>query len=179
MIDLKFVEPTLRRLDELSAEVVACGIWKDVRPVTGIAALLDWRLAGRLSKLAKETFLAGEVGEVLVVPARPRLPFDKLLVAGLGPRSSFGDATFRRVLERIFDSLAGLSVKRAVIELPGRGDAAIEPEPAADILLDLLGDDEKDALTFAEIADGQKRIEKRAHERHLSVLRAREGAAVR
>lgn len=172
MIDLRFVAPDLRRLDEAGSEVVVCGIWKDERPLTGLAALLDWRLAGRLSRLAKQGFLVGEVGEVLVVPARPRLPFDKLLACGLGARASFGDATFRTVLVRIIDALRGLSVKKAVIELPGRGHGGLEAERAAEILLDVIGDDERDALSFVEDPDSQRRIEKHAQERHRTALRA-------
>lgn len=172
MIDLRFVAPDLRRLDEVGSEVVACGVWRDERPLSALASLLDWRLSGRLSKLAKQGFLLGEVGEVLVVPVRPRLPFDKVLVAGLGPRASFSDATFTKVLERILDVLAGLSVKKAVIELPGRGDDGIVPERAAEILLDIVGEEARDGLCFVEDPDAQRRIEKHAQERHRSVLRA-------
>jgi len=172
MIDLRFVARDLRRLDEVSAEVIACAIYRDERPLPGLAGLLDWRLAGRLSRLAKQGFLLGEVGELLVVPVRPRLPFDKILVAGLGPRGAFGDSTFRKVLERTMDALAGLHVKKAVVELPGRGDEAITAERAADILLDLIGDDERDALTFVEDVAGQQQIEKHAQDRRRSALRA-------
>lgn len=174
MIDLRFVTPELRRIDEVSAEVVACGVYRDTRPLTGLAALLDWRMAGQLSKLAKQNFLVGEVGEVLVVPARPRLPFDKLLAFGLGPRGSFADATFRKVLERVLDALAGLHVKKAVVELPGRGDPTIDAERAATILLDVLGEDERDALSFVEDAEGQKRIEQHAVDRRRTALRAQQ-----
>jgi hypothetical protein len=76
------------------------------------------------------------------------------------------------VLERILDALTGLSVKKAVIELPGRGDHQLEPERAAEILLDLIGDDERDALCFVEEPEAQRRIEKHAHERHRTALRA-------
>lgn len=172
MLDLRFVPRALRSLDEVSAEVIACGIYRDERPLAGLAGLLDWRLAGRLSRLAKQGFLLGEVGEVLALPVRPRLPFDKLLVAGLGPRGAFGDATFKKVLERTLDSLEGLHVKKAIVELPGRGDDAIAAERAAEILLDLIGDDERDALTFVEDPSDQQRIEKRAQERRRSALRA-------
>lgn len=177
MVDLRFVAPDLRRLDEAGAEVVVCSVWKDERPFTGLACLLDWRLAGRLSRLAKVGFLVGDLGEVLVVPARPRLPFDKLLACGLGPRASFDEATFRTVLERILDALNGLSVKKAVIELPGRGDSGVDPEQAASILLDVLRDDERDALCFVEEVDAQRRIEKHAQERHRTALRAQGMAA--
>jgi hypothetical protein len=173
MLDLRFFARDLRRLDEASAEVVVCGIYRDERPLAGLAGLLDWRLAGRLSRLAKQGFLLGEVGELLVVPVRPRLPFDKILVAGLGPRSAFGDATFKSVLERTIEALSGLHVKKAVVELPGRGDDAISPERAAEILLDLIGDDERDALTLVEDPGAQQSIEQHAHERRRTALRAR------
>jgi hypothetical protein len=172
MLDLRFVPRVLRQLDDVSAEVIACGIYRDERPLAGLAGLLDWRLAGRLSRLVKEGFLVGEVGELLAMPVRPRLPFDKLLVAGLGPKSSFGEGPFRTVLERTMNALSGLHVKKAVVELPGRGDAAITAERAADILLDLIGDDERDALTFVEDPGDQQRIEKHAEARRRSALRA-------
>ena len=177
MLDLRFVARDLRRLDEVSAEVIACSIYRDERPLAGLAGLLDWRLAGRLSRLAKQGFLLGEVGELLAVPVRPRLPFDKILVAGLGPRSTFGDATFKKVLERTMNALVGLQVKKAVVELPGRGDEAITPERAAEILLDRLGDDERDALTFVEDPSGQQRIEKHAQERRRTALRVENARA--
>jgi len=172
MLDLRFVAPDLRRLDEVSAEVVVCGVWRDTRPLTGLASLLDWRLAGRLSRLAKQGFLVGEVGEVLVLPTRPRLPFDKVLVCGLGPRAAFSDATFRTVLARALDALTGLSVKKAVVELPGRGDSSVDAEHAATTILDLIGEDERDALCFVEEPEGQRLIEKHAQERHRSALRS-------
>ena len=177
MVDLRFVAPDLRRLDEAGSEVVVCGIWKDERPFSGLACLLDWRLAGRLSRLAKKGFLVGDVGEVLVIPARPRLPFDKLLACGLGARAGFNDAIFRSVLTRMLDALTGLSVKQADIELPGRGVHGVDAEHAAEILLDVLGDDDRDALCFVEDLDGQRRIEKYAQERHRTALRAQGMAA--
>jgi hypothetical protein len=178
MVELRFVPPDLRRIDEAEAEVIACGVFRDVRPLTGLAGLLDWRLAGRLSKLAREGFLVGDVGEVLVLPARPRLPFDKVLAYGLGPRASFGDATFKTCIERVREALAGLSVKKALVELPGRGEPALfEAERAAEALVDLLGDDATDVLSFVEEPEGQRRIEGAADGKRRTALRARGGAA--
>lgn len=174
MLDLRFVPRGLRHIDELSAEVIACGVYRDERPLRGLAGLVDWRLAGRLSRLAKRGFLLGEVGEVLAMPVRPRLPFDKLIVTGLGPRGAFGDATFRRVLERMLDALEGMHVKKAIVELPGRGDSAISADRAAEILLDVVGDSDRDALTLVEDASDQQRIERHAQERRRTALRAQQ-----
>lgn len=171
-MEFRFVPRGLRQLDEIGAEVIACGIYRDERPFAGLAGLLDWRLAGRLSRLAKKGFIVGEVGELLAMPVRPRLPFDKLLAFGLGPRGSFGDATFRTVLERTMNALVGLHVKKAVVELPGRGDEVISAERAADIVLDVVGEDERDGLTFVEDPLAQERIEQHAQERRRRELRA-------
>lgn len=171
MSELRFVAPDLRRLDEMGAEIVACAVFRDERPFGGLAGLLDWRLAGRLSRLAKQAFLVGEAGEVLAVPVRPRLPFDKVLVVGLGPRASFGEAIFEKALRRLFDTLSGLHVKKAIVELPGRGQDAIAPERAADVLFDVL-DEERDALVLVEDVDAQKKVEKQLHERRQRALRS-------
>jgi hypothetical protein len=178
MLDLRFVAPDLRRLDEASAEVVACAVFKDERPLRGLAGLLDWRLAGRLSRLAKETFLQGDALEVLALPVRPRLPFDKALVIGLGPRASFDETTYRKAVVRLFDALSGLHVKKALVELPGRGSDAIPVERAAEILLDVLGEDERDALVLVEQPEAQKKIEKQLQDKRQRALRSL-GAAAR
>lgn len=172
MLDLRFVARDLRRLDETSAEVVACGVYRDERPLSGLAGLLDWRLAGKLSRIAKQNFFLGDVGEVLAVPVRPRLPFDKVLAFGLGPKATFAEATFERVLERTLDAIAGLNVKKAVVELPGRGNGAISAQKAAELMADRIGDDERDTLTFVEDVEDQRTIEKHLADRRRSALRA-------
>ena len=181
MLELRFVAPDLRRLDEASAEIVACGVYTDERPLRGLAGLLDWRLAGRLSRLAREQFLLGEAGEVLALPVRARLPFDKAVVLGLGRRAAFDERACRRATDKLLDTLAGLQAKKAVIELPGRAEEVISAERAAEILFDAisaLGDEERDALVLVETPDAQKRIEKQLQDNRQRALRSL-GAASR
>src|SRR5215467_1478978 len=115
-MELRLLPPDMRRLDEPGAELLACTIWSDERPMRGLAGLLDWRLAGRLSQLARAGFLEGRLGEVLMVPGRPMTSFEKVLVFGLGNRSSFGDGAFRAVVANLLRSLEGLHIRRAVVE---------------------------------------------------------------
>jgi hypothetical protein len=138
-MELRFVPPDLRRLDELTAEVASCAIFEDDWPMPGLAGLLDWRLAGRLSALGRRGYLTGASGEVMLVPGRPRVPFEKVVVLGLGPRAAFDEGACARALERMSGVLEGLKVRRAVVELPGRADGAIEPERAAELLLSTVG----------------------------------------
>ena len=158
-MDFRFVPPHLRHLDNLSAEMLACAIWDDEWPMLGLAGLADWRLAGKLSSLAKRGFLTGRSGEVLMMPARPNLSFEKLLVIGLGKKAEFDADEALRATKRLLGTLEGLQIKRVVVELPGRADRSIAPERAAQIVRTCAGDsDAHDAWWLVEDADAEKAI---------------------
>jgi hypothetical protein len=164
-LDFHFLEPDLRTLDAANAELLACAMWSDERPMRGLCGLLDWRLAGRLSALAQSGFLAGSLGEALLVPGKPQLPFEKVLVLGMGPRVDFGDDAFRSVVTRLLRALEGLRVRRAVVELPGRASDAIAAERATEILFECLGQSsEHDAWWLVEEPDAAKRVAARAQD---------------
>jgi hypothetical protein len=162
-MELRFLPPELRRLDDASVELCACAIWSDERPMRGFAELIDWRLGGRLSALLKSDFVRGEVGETLLIPGKPHVPFEKVLVMGLGSRAGFGEAAFRAAVVRIARKLEGLRVRRAVIELPGRATDAIDAERAITLTLECVGTSpEHDAWWLVDTPTAQKRIETRA-----------------
>jgi cytosol aminopeptidase family protein len=169
-VELRFLPPELRRLDEANVELCACAIWNDERPMRGLAGLLDWRLGGRLSALLQSDFMRGDLGETLLVPGKPHLPFEKVLVVGLGPRTAFDDGTFRQSVERIARALEGMNVRRALVELPGRASGAIEPEHAITLTLDCLGaSPEHDAWWLVEDAASQRRVAERTTEERRRV----------
>lgn len=169
-MDLQFLPPEPRRLDEANVELCACSIWTDERPVRGLAGLLDWRLGGRLSALLKSGFVLGEAGEALLVPGKPHLPFEKVLLLGLGPRASFDAAAFQSAVLRIAHALQGLRVRRACIELPGRAGDAIDPERAITLTLESVGaSPEHDVWWLVDTPAAQKRIEQRAAEERRRV----------
>jgi hypothetical protein len=159
-MELHFVAPELRRLDELPTEALACCLFSDVLPPRGLAGLLSWRLAGRLDRLLEGGFLTGRAGEVLLLPGRPRLVADKVLLFGLGPRSSFDERAFDVVADRILSTLVGLCIRAAVVELPGRHEDAFAPELAADRFLACAArhDDAFDSFLIVEHPAAQRRI---------------------
>jgi Cytosol aminopeptidase family, N-terminal domain len=164
-MDLRFVSPDLRSLDASGVELLACTVFEDQRPMRGAAGLLDWRLAGRLSRLAKQGFLAGELGEVVFVPGRPHLCFDKVLVFGLGARSGFGEGTFRSVITHLMRALAGLRVRRAVVELPGRAEGLLDADRACELVLECVGDsDAHDAWWLVEPPEAARKFADRAQD---------------
>lgn len=169
-MELRFVVPDLRHLDEVGSEVLACGLFSDALPPHGTAGLVDWRSCGLISRLLVGGFLTATQGEVMMVPLRPKLPFDKALLFGLGPRAVFDDGVFRDVTAHMLRAVQELCARSAVVELPGRfleqsraaqsaGPPGVDAERAADILLDLAGSHpEHDVWTLVEPSDAQKRI---------------------
>jgi len=168
-MELRFLPPESRYLDEASAELCACTIWKDERPVRGFAGTLDWRLGGRLSALLKSGFVRGDLGEMLLVPGKPHVPFEKVLVVGLGARGEFDDGAFRQAVLRIARALEGMRVRRAVVELPGRATEAIDPERAVTLTIDCLGaSSEHDAWWLVEGGAAQKLMQPRLRSRRTA-----------
>lgn len=158
-MELRFVSPELSHLDEIDSEVLACTVWSDVRPAHGLAGLCDWRLGGRLSELMRRGLCTGALGEVVLLPGKPRLTFDKLLVFGAGPRASFREETFRTLVLQMLSTMEGLLSRASVVELPGRHEGLIAADRAADVLLACAGrKPEHDAWTLVEDADGKQRI---------------------
>jgi hypothetical protein len=99
------------------------------------------------------------VGEVLLVPGRPKVPFDKVLLFGVGTRADFCEPVFRDVLSRILTALEGLRARTAVVELPGRHFDGVSAERAADILLEMAGArTEHDVWTLIEPPEAQRTI---------------------
>jgi hypothetical protein len=158
-VELRFTTPNLRRLDLLGSEVLVATLTTDERPPHGTAGLVDWRLSGRISRLLLRGFATGRAGEVLLVPGKPKLPFDKVLLFGVGSSAAFDESTYRMLLDRILSTLEGLRARTAVVELPGRHFGAILPEQAADILLErTAGRREHDVWTLIEPAEAQRAI---------------------
>lgn len=158
-MELRFILPHLRRLDLAGTEVLVANVTEDERPLRGLAGLLDFRLQGRLSQLTKTGFLTGKIGEVVLIPGKPALAFDKVILFGLGRRQQFGDHAYRHVIERILSTLEGIRARSAVVELPGRHFGAIGPETAASILLEMVADrPDHDLWTLVEPSEAQQTI---------------------
>ncbi len=158
-MDLRFITPHLRKLDLAGTEVLVVCTAEDERPPRGVAGLVDWRLAGRISKLMEDEFVSGELGEVVLVPGKPKLPFDKVLLFGVGRKREIDERVFRHVVEKMLATMEGLRARSAVVQLPGRDGELIEPERAADVLLECAGGrPEHDVWTLVEPSEAQRTI---------------------
>jgi hypothetical protein len=170
-MELRFVRPELVELDRVGMEVLAAATFADERPPRGVAGLFDWRSAGGLSRWMLDGFVTGDLGEVLMTPARPRLPFDKLILFGAGQSSEFDDSIFCALMERMLDTMVGLRARTVVVQLPGRHLDVVTADRAADVLLELAADrPDHDVWTLVETELGEKTISE-----HLLKKRRRVG----
>jgi hypothetical protein len=174
-VDVRFVLTDLARIDALRYEAVALPFFEDERPLRGAAGLCDWRLCGRLSAILAGPRVTGALGEVTLLPARPRLPFDKMLLVGSGPREGFDEARFRAVTAAVFETARGLRLRNLALALPGRGAGRVAPGEAMRWFLDAAAgggleeavvlDDAEAVRVMQPIVESERRRARAARER--------------
>lgn len=157
-VELGFVERSLRALDLVTADVIVGALAEDERPPRGVAGLIDWRLGSRLTHECLRGFLVGTRGEKFLLPTRPRLPFEKALLLGLGPMAAWDEDAYKASLELLLDTLEALGVRRAAAELPGRHLGVVPMPRAMELLWSAL--DERtgtlESLLVIDDRDAQK-----------------------
>jgi hypothetical protein len=139
-VALSFLTPELAKWDSLSdgPELLFATFFSDERPLRGTTGLLDWRLCGRLSRLALAGKITGALGETTLLPAQ-RLAFQKLVLFGLGPSESFDEARFREAARAIKKVAKNLSASRFALGLPGRSTGRIMARRALELWVEECG----------------------------------------
>ncbi|MBL8783802.1 MAG: hypothetical protein JNJ59_02785 [Deltaproteobacteria bacterium] len=110
LAELKWIEPDLRVLDDSPAELLVLSAFADERPLSGLTGLVDWRLAGALSRWRMSGFSTGELGERVLYPAGRRLSHPRLLFLGLGRRAEYRSDRALALAEEVLDAAHGLGV---------------------------------------------------------------------
>lgn len=168
----RFVAPSLAKLDELDTEVLVATVHTDVRPARGVLGLCDFRMGGRISRLLGSGFMSGEAGEVVMVPGKPFLSFDKLLLFGAGPIEEMNLRRFDQLVTSFYERLAKLRARVAVVELPGRAQGIIAPDVAGKaVLREAQRDRECDWWTLVEQGEGRAVMETLVQEQRRRIRR--------
>lgn len=156
-MDVHFVLPDLRKLDALKSEALSLPFFSDERPLRGALGLVDWRLCGRISRLQAAGVVDGHLGETVLVPARPRLTFEKVFLFGLGPRTAFDLDVYERVTERMLATLTRARVRASVLALPGRALGLVDATTAMEVFLRIAEKHpDHDDVTLVEDVEAQK-----------------------
>ena len=158
-MDLRFVGPDLRQISSIGGEIIASCLFEDERPVRGVAGLLDWRLSARLSFHMSTGNITGASGEKVIIPGKPRLPFEKILLFGLGKKNNFDEKAFLNTIHQITHTFGRLRVRTAVIERPGRHTGAVDAVRATVLITEICEQHGgQDVWTLVESVPDQKRI---------------------
>lgn len=170
-------------VDRLRVDLGVVPVFSDERPLLGLAGLIDWRGSGCLSKLVRSGFCSsgfgeqGEWGEQVLLPCDRRLPVDRLVLVGLGPREHYDEARARALAEQSVRVALGLQSPTVLIALPSHGKDRTLTEVAFQSLISTIHDHERADQERAdqERADQERADQERAdREREQAQARERE-----
>ena len=111
--------------ERIETELAVAGFFLDERPLRGAAGRADWRLCGIVSDLVSEGRLHGRVGETVLAPSLGRLAAERILLQGLGRRSSFRAARARTVGAAAISCGIGLGATRVALAAPLLGNGQL------------------------------------------------------
>ena len=89
--------------DLMMGDVVASFFFEDQRPLSGSAALLDWRLNGALTRLLLDGEVTGNPGEYILIGNNGKLQASWVLFAGGGCRSQLAPFTYAGLIGGLLD----------------------------------------------------------------------------
>lgn len=157
-MDVHFALADLSSLDQLKTEALCLPFFSDERPLRGAPGLIDFRLCGRISEQLVKDRMRGDVGEVVLMPARPRLMAERLMWVGAGPRDALDETRFRAWISDVMARLVSLRVRTAALVLPGRVHDRIDAAHAMDWFLQASASqaDHVDELTILDTAEAHR-----------------------
>lgn len=85
---------------------------QDDRPLSGSVGLLDWRIRGQISRIVAQGKLSGATGESVLMPVRTNHGLRKLLLVGMGTKTSTSRPS--DFSKHIRGQIDGLGVKRVL-----------------------------------------------------------------
>jgi hypothetical protein len=123
-------------VDRIEGEVAVVPFFLDERPPSGPAALLDWRLNGRLTELLLQGKVSGCAGEHLLVRSNGKIAADWALFVGGGRHRGLGEKDCRELLRHLLATCcrAGFSRIAMGLEMPAGINAVGLQKIVRDIL---------------------------------------------
>jgi hypothetical protein len=104
-------------VDCLPVEVVAAFFFEDARPLRGAAALLDWRLNGRLTAMLLAGEISGRFGEQVLVANNGKLAADWALFIGAGRSADLASDSGRRLFTHLLEICRRAGFSRVAVGL--------------------------------------------------------------
>jgi hypothetical protein len=146
----RVVTASLAALDELEVESLGVFCWAGVRPLSGAAGFLDWRLCGALSRTFEGRLFEAHRLETLLVPVQSRLSVRRVFVFGLGPPDEATPTNLRLACRRAYEVMSQAGVTRVAIAAPA---ARQHPELEASFL-SALDDELPGRIELVMVSEG-------------------------
>jgi len=115
-------------IEELRCELLIVYCFSNERPLGGGAGRVDWRLCGQLSQMLQAGDISGAAGECALVPSRGYLQAPRILLLGLGERSTPTPAQVNFAIGETAKVARGLRFQRLGLALPLAWLASTTPE---------------------------------------------------
>ncbi len=139
-------------IDKIETEAIVLLFFSNERPLKGATGLIDWRMNGSISRLISKGMISGEKGEATLILPNKRIKSKKILMAGLGDSSAFGEASLKDTAIAIIRQLDKISIKNFTIAMPPLGKSHISTKDAATTLVrQLVETIETDKLNGSQI----------------------------
>lgn len=104
--------------DRLTGAALAVPLFEDLRPLDGPAAVVDWRLDGRLTRMLLAGEVSGRNREQLVLQANGKLCVPWVLLVGGGRWRHLDRDGYRQLLARMIKAAALAGIADLAICLP-------------------------------------------------------------
>ncbi|HWP29023.1 MAG TPA: leucyl aminopeptidase [Chloroflexota bacterium] len=123
-------------LVDIATPLLVVNLFEDAPALGGATAAVDEALGGLLGRLRAAGELRGKLGEAVVVhnPDGQRLRAERVVVVGLGPRTTFGAEAVRRAAAVAARKAQELRVSEYATIVHGAGAGGLAPAVAAEAL---------------------------------------------
>lgn len=125
--------------DELlaRADLAVVPVFEDERPFRGVAAFIDWRGNGELTRWVDRGLFRGRSRERLLAPARADLGLTRVVFVGAGEQANFDERVAVDLAHAALEQATQLRAREVVVSWPSL-ESDIDVGPAHDAMLDAL-----------------------------------------
>lgn len=106
---------TTKAFDKITTDCAVVALFEGENVPKGHAALIDWRLNGKLSQLILDHNFISQSHDALLVPSEGRVKSDSIMVIGLGQEEKFDNQIFSDWLDITLKKLSDKKVESFVI----------------------------------------------------------------
>lgn len=123
------------KISRIRFDIIVLGFFKDVRPLRGIAADIDWIYSGAISRMITGGRISGERDEAFLMATSDKMASPRLLLLGLGEKASFSYSAINEFSLNLTERLIKLRLGGCAAEIPGTPDSRLDKFRSFDLII--------------------------------------------